>query len=614
MSATERRTPERGGLEPQTLLLWAVLAVVATVVGGVTAALHLANLLAAQPQPLPRNPFTLVFGLLDGTVRWTPAATGCTAALGGLLLAAAAGGAVLAVRWRRARSRVDGAAGRMGRGRALGELAGKPAAARATRLGAADGAPGLAVGRTVAGRQLLWQGWEDVSVDIWGPRTGKTTSRAIPAVLAAPGAVVATSNKRDLVDATRGPRAEVGEVWVFDPQNLVGEPAGWWWNPLSYVADEVKAANLAEVFTAAAREPGSRTDAYFDPRGQQLLADLLLAAALDGRELTQVYRWLTRPTDDEPAGILSEHGYPLSAASVEEAVNMADKQRGGVYGTAQKTCAFITNRQAMHWATPNPGDGIADDGGVGERRQFDPAAFVSGTGTLYLLSKEGSGTAGPLVTALTVAVCEAAETLAKSSPGGRLPVPMVAVLDEAANVCRWRELPNLYSHYGSRGIVLLTLLQSWSQGVEVWGRDGMRKLWSAATVKVYGGGVTERDFLTELSELVGDYDLPQTSTSTSPGKTGRSTSVSSRRERILDVADLGALPRGRILVLGSGARPTLASTLPWMTSPHAAAVRASFTAHDPAALPTPTTADPASPERIQNPDDTEGRPRRAVGP
>ena len=53
---------------------------------------------------------------------------------------------------------------------------------------------------------------------------------------------------------------------------------------------------------------------------------------------------------------------------------------------------------------------------------------------------------------LTVAVTEAAEGLAKRSPGGRLVVPLVAVLDEAANVCRWPELPNLYSHCGSRGI------------------------------------------------------------------------------------------------------------------------------------------------------------------
>jgi hypothetical protein len=62
------------------------------------------------------------------------------------------------------------------------------------------------------------------------------------------------------------------------------------------------------------------------------------------------------------------------------------------------------------------------------------------------------------VTALSVAICQAAEERAKVSPGGRLPVPLVVVLDEAANVCRWRELPNLYSHYGSRGICMMSIL------------------------------------------------------------------------------------------------------------------------------------------------------------
>jgi hypothetical protein len=86
----------------------------------------------------------------------------------------------------------------------------------AARLGV-DG-PGLLIARTVAGGQPLYQGWEDVSVDIWGPRVGKTTSRAIPAILEAPGAVLVTSNKRDVVDATWGPRSAHGEVWPFDPQ------------------------------------------------------------------------------------------------------------------------------------------------------------------------------------------------------------------------------------------------------------------------------------------------------------------------------------------------------------------------------------------------------------
>lgn len=57
----------------------------------------------------------------------------------------------------------------------------------------------------------------------------------------------------------------------------------------------------------------------------------------------------------------------------------------------------------------------------------------------------------------------------------------------------------------------------------------------------------------------------------------------SHRERILDVADLAALPKGRAVVLASGSRPTLIRTQPWMTGPHAADVRASIAAHDPQA-------------------------------
>jgi len=188
------------------------------------------------------------------------------------------------------------------------------------------------------------------------------------------------------------------------------------------------------------------------------------------------------------------------------------------------------------------------------------------------------------VTALTVAVVEAAEELAVHSPGGRLTTPLLAVLDEAANVCRWRELPNLHSHYGSRGIVIMTILQSWSQGTDVWGESGMKKLLSAANVKVYGGGVSEAAFLEDLSRIAGDYD--RQASSVSYGRGHRTVSQQLHRERILDVADLAAMPKGRALVLASGSRPTLIRTQPWMTGPHAEAVRASIKAHDPQATRT----------------------------
>ncbi len=383
-----------------------------------------------------------------------------------------------------------------------------------------------------------------------------------------------TSNKRDVVDATRDVRAHAGPVWVFDPQAIALEDPTWWWNPLSYVTDEVRAAKLAEHFATGSRDPGAKTDAYFDPAGQDLLAGLLLAAALDSRPITAVYTWLTRPTDETAVDILREHGFTLTADQVAGVVSAPDKQRGGVFGTAQQMASCLTNRQVATWITPA--------GPTDPRPQFSPEDFVRADGgTLYSLSKEGRGTAGPLVTALTVAVVEAAEELAARSAGGRLGTPLVGVLDEAANVCRWRELPNLYSHYGSRGIVLMTILQSWSQGTEVWGEAGMKKLWSAANIKVYGGGVSEAAFLEDLSRMIGDYD--RLSSSTSSGRGHRTVSQQLHRERILDVADLAALPKGRAVVLASGSRPTLIRTTPWMAGPHAAAVRASIAAHDPQA-------------------------------
>ena len=125
----------------------------------------------------------------------------------------------------------------------------------------------------------------------------------------------------------------------------------------------------------------------------------------------------------------------------------------------------------------------------------------------------------------------------------------------------------------------MTILQSWSQGVDVWGESGMKKLWSASNVKVYGGGVSEAAFLEDLARMIGDYDRLSTSSSHSRGQ--RTVSQQLQRERILDVADLAAMPRGRALVIASGSRPTLVRTVPWMEGPHATAVRASTKAHDP---------------------------------
>ncbi|MDN5763240.1 MAG: TraM recognition domain-containing protein [Microlunatus sp.] len=574
MTTTSNRRPDPGGMGTEAILL--LIGVLIVVIGGGTlyAAVRLGHQIDGSAEGLPSDPYELIFGLFSGKVSWPAAGAWILAAAAVLVLALVL---LFVLAWRKGRkkaSRVDRAASVMGSGRDIEPLSRRNAAAAATRWSISAAAVGVPLGCTVRDGQPLVSSWEDMLLLIAGPRTMKTTSFAVPAILEAPGAVMVTSNKRDVADATREVRAERGPVWVFDPQQIVGEEPTWWWNPLSYVTDETKAANLAEHFAAGSREQGARTDPHFEENGQDLLAGALLAAALDGRPITDVYTWLTRPSDTTPAEIVRQHGYALIADQFEGMVLAPDKERGSIFSTARRMASCLTFGSVHPWVTPR-------NGGYDSRPQFDPAEFVRSGGTLYSLSKEGKGTSGPLVTALTVAVVEAGEELAKQSAFGRLSVPMLGVLDEAANVCRWRELPNLYSHYGSRGIVLMTILQSWSQGVDVWGESGMNKLFSAANVFIYGGGVREERFLESLSKIIGDYDRVASSTSTGHGH--RTVSRQLVRHRILDVDELAALPKGRAIVLASGARPTLIRTQPWMTGPHAEAVKASIAVHDPQA-------------------------------
>jgi type IV secretory pathway TraG/TraD family ATPase VirD4 len=158
-------------------------------------------------------------------------------------------------------------------------------------------------------------------------------------------------------------------------------------------------------------------------------------------------------------------------------------------------------------------------------------------------------------------------------------VPFVAVLDEAANICRIRDLDSLYSHYGSRGICLVTILQNWAQGTVAWGPAGMEKLWSAANVRLYAGGVDDAAFLRRLSDLIGEHRRTQvTRTRTRDSGTTRTRSLV--RETTLTTSDLRELPPGRAVAFVSGTPAFLLATRPWWTGPHADAVRAALATSD----------------------------------
>ncbi|NAZ85203.1 TraM recognition domain-containing protein [Kineococcus sp. T90] len=428
---------------------------------------------------------------------------------------------------------------------------------------------GLALGRLGERGPVLRASWEDVLLAVMAPRAGKTTSLAVPSVLAAPGAVVATSNKADLWAATAALRGtDTGErVWVFDPQAITGTQQDWWWNPLAGVSTVEEATRLAGHFLQEVRGDKSGKD-FWTSAAHDLLAGLLLAAACSGRDLRDVYEWLNDPVIPTPAVLLAQAGFPASAASLRGRQNGAPETRDGVYETARTAAQCLRDDVILAWVTP-PGDPLDE---------LDTASFAGSRQTLYLLSKDGAGAAAPLVAALTDRVVRNGVRAAERR-GGRLDPPMVVVLDEAANVCRIADLPDLYSHLGSRGVVPITVLQSYRQGVRVWGEAGMDTLWSAATIKLLGAGLDDAKLVEDVSRLIGEHDV--TVRSYSDGDKRRTTSTALRRQRILPPDELRALPRGTALLLATGTRAALVRLLPYyrgarsgeITAAAAAAIR-----------------------------------------
>ncbi|WP_159718804.1 MULTISPECIES: type IV secretory system conjugative DNA transfer family protein, partial [Actinomyces] len=455
-------------------------------------------------------------------------------------------------------ARGDRAARLTGRAADTQALSPKAAAAKAARLGVAEGWTSLPIGRAVAGwGRWLVSGMEDVCLLIAGPRTGKTTCWVVPRIQRAAGAVVATSNKRDIVDITRDLRARVGQVFVFDPQGIADEPQAFWWDPLETVVDATSAEMLTRVLVDATRDATAQRNEFFDSASQNLLAALLLAAAKGGRPLAEIHKWISAPDNDEPLNLLRAAGETTMATTLDGLMTLVHETRSGVYGGAAVMVKFITNERAMAWITPHA-----------LLPQFHPADFVRGRGTLYCLSQEGEGSTAPIVTALTVAVVRAALDHAKAQPGGRLAAPMLIELDEAANVCRWADLPALYSHFGSRGILVDTIVQSWSQMITAWGEHGAKALWSAANVAAYGGGSRDEAFLKSLSQVIGTEwrDSVQVSHSRGQGRS-RSVSTASQARPIASETDLASLPAGRAWVLASGCTPVLARMVPYWEQP-----------------------------------------------
>ncbi|MFH5244113.1 type IV secretory system conjugative DNA transfer family protein [Antrihabitans spumae] len=549
--------------------------------------------IAGLDQAVPANPVVALSGVTDGELIWPIQAT-VLLVLAAVLVLVCVGLFSSRLIRRGSTTRVDHLAKSMAPPRHLAEVHGASAKRKAERLrpGIVLDRPdtyGIPIGKTVCGNHLIVMSWEDVGLAFSGPRTGKTQALAIPAVCHAPGAVIATSDKRDLHDHTRGVREAVGRVWIFDLQGIATDGGPQWWIDLLRGMSSLKAARkLAGYFVSASKEDGARVDAYFDGGAQELLALHMFAAAVGGGDLLHTLGWLSDDDSALPAMLLEAAGEAMAAEKVRSAQRLNPRQKDGLFDMARRFLNVLNDPEYAKAVLPQRRKQFDQDSGLAavalshDLPEFDVDRFASSTDTLYAMSLEGPDSATALTTALVGRLLEAAFVVARRSPGGRLPTPIVAVLDEAANVCKLSDLPKQYSHAGSQGVVLLTFLQSPAQAGEVWSEQKLATMRQAANMHYYGGGVDDDSYLQSISHQIGEHDVSRWSSSHSSGSTGGgSRSQSWSREPIAPVSVLAALPKDRAIVMTSGNPPVLVRKSFWSEGRFAEQIRASLATYEP---------------------------------
>jgi type IV secretory pathway TraG/TraD family ATPase VirD4 len=397
---------------------------------------------------------------------------------------------------------------------------------------------GVRLGTAISGGGECWASIEDSVLVLAPPRMGKTTQIVIPVLLGWRGPALVTSTKVDVLASTFGERRS-GPVWVIDPSGVTDWPNAVGWDVTSGCHDVRVAQNrAAAMVSAAGAGDGVQNGSYWTEQGSALLACWLIAAAHPGGNLRDVLRWSQAEGGEEAADVLAASGLPELAREARRFATMDPEPRSSVWSMASLPLRALLQPAVAAAFAP------ADNA----RLDLDQW-FESGNGTIYLVADEkGDSAVRGLMTALVDAVATRAKRRAQRAPGGRLDPPVAVLLDEAANIAPLKDIPDLMSVAGSQSMFLMVVLQANSQGEQVWGPAGIRKLVSSATVRLLLGGGGDPDDLERWSKLIGERD-EQTVSVHVGGEGPLSTQGQIRRRSILEVAELRAIPEREALLL-----------------------------------------------------------------
>ena len=389
------------------------------------------------------------------------------------------------------------------------------------------------------------------SAIVVGPtQTGKTTGFAIPAILEWNGPVVATSIKTDLLRETIAARSAISgaRTFVYDPTSSTGLPAVGW-TPLIEGLTWQGAQRVAEWLVRGARTTASSGEAadFWYGATAKLLAPILLAAACSGGSMAQVVAWIDSQESGRVERALEENEEEEALSAFEAIALWDDRTRGSVYATAQTVLNAYVDPGVLASAMSSE---------LRAERLLD-----GGWHTAYLCAPaHEQRRLQPLFATLVQEIIAHAYDRTTET-GQPLDPPLLLVLDECANIAPLRDLATLASTGAGQGIQLVSVFQDIAQIYAVYGRDHAPTIVSNHRAKVILSGISDPQTLEYVSRLLGDEQVPLTSSTSSAH--GHSTTESFSFRHLAPSNVLREMRPGQGVLVYGHLAPTRIALRPW---------------------------------------------------
>jgi len=439
--------------------------------------------------------------------------------------------------------------------------------------------PGVIIGKNA------YTGYDQPMLVFGATGAGKTTW-LLRNIIQSPGAAVISSMKPEVFAYTAGYFAARGRpVYVLDVDGSLTLPPEMKlrWSPITSCLMASLPPNLPPtaqvvpsrfggyVSISQAEKIGERLSYAAIPaaggdeggwRGQtaNLVTALITAAAVGGVTDPQtMLLWAgSAAACQTPLDILRSAGLLVMRNSLNSAIGP-----GNINGGANRSSfANLVSKALSSFKNPY----IAQMCQVGPSDSLDVADFLARRGVVYLVgSSESQAVVASIIATFVEDLIEKARMIEKPiSP------PMCLWLDEVANIVPLPKLPQLYSTGRGDGIYLASVLQSYSQAEQTWGREGADTMHANAVVEVHLSGSKDTAMLSWLSQAGGQRDT--TSRSRSYSRDGHSDTVSQGKEQRFDTRSLRALQPRHAWVVYQNRPPVESYLAPWWESNEADAI------------------------------------------